>query len=580
MTQTQEIQAASRRNLWQALISLLVAAAAGLILHYLWEHLGLPEKPGPNWGWPKELPAGLIWFSTLGLPVMVWLPTAVLCLSAHLFSGISSPSVGKVCLRALTMDAATYLLLPAVLLLPVLWRELGNGFAAMGLTYFSLYSFKALLIIWVTWNLMTEHQSGLRLQAVLFGAGFTVFFLPLLWAWQATVFEPQEQSLITGALSILPGFGQSGEVAAQQGSLIFRMVLAPFALAGGRMGGLFLNALCAAGAVCLIRDWLYRTKLRFPSLAVGMIMLSSPIWACLGRVGPEPLGLLVTALAVWGCNRPAFAAICAMHLSILDPAYLPVGLALLLWSFRQTLRTGWSSVLWRNRILLIFAALGMAASVFWGQSQLDAKALYSLGPRGLLLLSPIWLLVLAGVPAGFGKNRETAAWLLALPLAILIHTTLADSLGLDRAPDRAAAIALPLAAWFLSRSLAGLSGPWMRLAVALPGCLTLCYTWLSALLPHLRQAPGSTPDPLLEGMGRALALNLAGVLPLGANHTASLVWAGFWLLAVVWLGWQVWRTDPLKEAESTQPFTTLEGYGLALGMGCALLAAILAASII
>jgi len=76
-------------------------------------------------------------------------------------------------------------------------------------------------------------------------------------------------------------------------------------------------------------------------------------------------------------------------------------------------------------------------------------------------------------------------------------------------------VLLPPAALFMAPVLAALSRPWWRLAWWLPAAMGLIYTWLLTLMPWLRLALPGTPNPLLQGLGRRLGLNLGRALPSG-----------------------------------------------------------------
>ena len=184
----------------------------------------------------------------------------------------------------------------------------------------------------------------------------------------------------------------------------------------------------------------------------------------------------------------------------------------------------------------------------------------------VLLVAPVWLLALAGLPAGLRRAPRDAIMLLSFPAAILLHAFTAPALGLSADPLRMALVCLPAMTWFLLPGALALAGPWKRQALALPATLSLGYTWLHTLLPHLAPSKGGK-ELLLPELGAALGADLTQILPLGGDSSVSMVWGALWLAAAVWLAWHAWRNwRPGRKADWVS-FSALEIYALALGLG-------------
>ena len=273
---------------WQVVFSLLVAGTSGVLLYYLWDHLGLPGSVESQWGWWQDIPAGLHSFASMGIPLAAWLPTAALGVIIHQAKPLESPESLHICHRALTLDAATYLLLPGFVLLPVLWRELGNGLAALGFAYLVLWTVKSVLLIWVLGRILAESQNlspGKWLG--LLSAAWVIIFIPAIWIMQTTPFSPREASFAQGALALLPDWIVSVEPLEGGCNLFYGVLLAPFTLFGERLGGVLLSSICGALCFSLLCAWLWRSGGIFAVICAALALGSVPVWSSFAKVGPE-----------------------------------------------------------------------------------------------------------------------------------------------------------------------------------------------------------------------------------------------------------------------------------------------------
>ena len=551
---------------WQMVFSLLVAATSGILLYYLWDHLGLPLKAQPQWGWPESTSQGLRYFVAVGLPLAAWLPTAALGLVVHLTRPWQNPGVLQACRRSLTLDAATYLLLPAIVLLPVLWRELGNGLAAQGFAYLALWSAKAVLLAWVMGSILLRMENVTpRVWGGLTVGVWALIFVPGLWIAQASPILPSETAFLQGSLALLPDWLMKHEAQVGGVNLMFGVVLAPFALVGDRLGGILLSSACGAAVFSLLVHWLWRSRRQLSPLCTTLILASAPVAAVFWRVAPEAPAMLLLILGVWGLKRPGLTPLCALHLVILDRVYSPVAITLLAWGLFEAWRYGWSRMSLHRRILILTALTGLAAAHIWNGHANPVQISFGLELRRLLLVAPVWLLVFAGIPLSLRIWPLESLQLLSFPAVILLHALAAAHLGLKWDLQRAFLICLPLMVWFMATSVQALAAPWRRLAAALPAALTLGYSWLAVLLHHMKPA-GDAKEVLLPSLGSALGLEIAYALPQGSNPTPNLAWAALWSAAVVWMGWKVWRHREIQPADSWSFFTALEANALALGL--------------
>ncbi len=552
---------------WQVVFSLLVACTAGVLLYTLWDHLGLPQQAQPLWGWSPNAPSGLGYFASICLPLATWLPTAAMGLMIRLAQPMRNEASVVVCFRILSLDAATYLLLPGFILLPVLWRELGNGLAALGFAYLALWTTKGVLLAWMAGEILPDaKKEDTVIWLGLLVSVWVLLLIPAMWVMQTTPLGMREAAYLKGALSWLPDWMAKVDARPVGGNLYYGVILAPFTLVGGRIGGILLSTLCGAASLTLISNWLWRSGRLAPVVCAALAVASAPVWSVFWSVGPEALGMLLLALAMWGMKRPGLAPFCGLHLGLLDQAYLPAAALVSAWGLYEIWKAGYARVSWSRWILVLASLAGLAASQIWHTQEAMPPVSFGLELRRLLLVAPVWLFALAGLPVRLRRHPKDALWLLALPVMIYLHSLVAPLLGLSGDAERISLICLPIMSWFMMPSTLALASPWRRLALAGPAALTLGYTWLATFLPHLHPTLQNN-EVLLPALGSALGVEIGRNLPLGASTAPNVVWFGLWLAALAWMGWKAWQVEERAENEPWQPSGTLEVYTLVLGLG-------------
>jgi hypothetical protein len=328
----------STRHIWlQMLLGLAAGVMAALLLHAFWQMFGLPDRPGPAaWG-DLVRPVGLRLFVSLALPAAAVLPTLVLGVIAYLLSG-AEPEALEECRRAQRLDAYTYLLLAAGVVLVLVYNVLGNGTLALGLIYLGLAAAKTAILLRLVWRaFLAPAPEGDRplgrkgLAAVLLSA-LVVFSLPAPWLAQTfsassgeSAYLVQAHALAAGQpLSLEPeapglehrGFYWNPEAPVDPdrpgGSLtpLFALIIAPAYAVGGRLAVLLLQAVFMALSAVVLLSWLRAVGVRAgpAAVATALCLGAAPVFIAGGMALPEApailLALCALRLLAWARTSP------------------------------------------------------------------------------------------------------------------------------------------------------------------------------------------------------------------------------------------------------------------------------------
>lgn len=463
-------------------VSLAACLLCAGLLNLFWAHQGLPDHPSLGALAQAARPEGLELFVTLALPAVVLLPSLAMAIIIALIPlerrSNSLPAVRE----ALRQDAASYLILPVMLLVPMLWRELGNGFLAVGLLFMAALSFKATILLRLLWSthllLASGQESALsgRSQTALFVAAWVVLGLAALWISQAVSTTSEEAGWLLEAESLRRG---PGFMASQQDQLqaakafywtedsraalpeisrdtVFAFLLSPLLAVAGRLGVLIAFAGFMAFMACQLMVWLEESGLpRGPAAAAtGLIVLSAPVWVAGQQVLPDVPGMLLMVLGLrfltrldkspWlsGLGLLAVAGLLGwikLRLAALAGGLVACGGVDLLWR-----RWGWRKALATSAVIACLAGLAIwfmpkewwpKAIVFsWGDALVgmrDAPSLWRAALNalagifldqnyGILIAAPIYLVALAGVPAALARRPRAACLALAPAFIYLI----------------------------------------------------------------------------------------------------------------------------------------------------------------
>lgn len=479
-----------------------------LLLQMFWAHQGLADRPLLGSLAQAARPQGLGLFVTLALPSAVFLPSLVLAVMVWLLPperrGQAEPAIRE----ALRQDAVSYLILPAMLLLPMVWRELGNGFLAAGLLFLGALTFKSAIVLRLLWKAHLRRGPGqddnlsFRGQVAVFVALWMLLGLAAVWVNQAVSTTGEEAGLLLEAEAYRrgPGFVSSQEdqrLAAKEfhwpledgqapprmrSGGVFALFIAPLQAAGGRLGVLLFFAALLAFTGLQILLWLEEAGLpRGPSAAAaGLVLFSAPVLAVGQQALPNAPAMLLWTIGLrllvrldrypWAAGLGAACTAAVMVWLKLRLAALAGGLVAAGGAYLLGRRWGWLKA-----SLLGLALLGLAAAWLWQApkdwwpkalafSWGEALALMQEAPSlvraaahalaglaldqnyGVLPAAPIYLLALAGIPAAIGLYRRPA--LLALIPAALYLASIC------------------LIRWHLWHG--GQAGPGRLIAVALP----------------------------------------------------------------------------------------------------------------
>lgn len=457
------------QHIWlQMLLGLTAGVAAGLLLNGLWELFGLPERPGPAaWG-DLVRPVGLKLFVSIALPAVAVLPSMVLGIISYMLSG-AGPQAVEHCRQAQRLDAYTYLLLAAGVVLVLVWNVLGNGTLALGLIYLGLATAKAAILLRLLWRAYLapsqEQERPLVRQGLVavFLTALVAFGLPAPWLAQTisagggeSAYMMQAHAVAAGRnLSLAPEHpgpeqrdfywdSQAPEEPDRPGGALaplFALVIAPAYALGGRLGVLLLQAaFMALGALTLL-SWLRAVGVRAgpASVATGLTLGAAPVFIAGGMVLPEAPAILLTLcglrLLAWARTHPWSAlpllvAACLLLVG-LELRYAALAGGLLLMGVFELLRRPLGP--WLAGALAAVPAAALALALFgpwpaWPPVLNSAvqenlawwrQALYWWTPLaafsgglfmdqayGLLPAAPVLLLALGGLPLSL--RRRTA----------------------------------------------------------------------------------------------------------------------------------------------------------------------------
>ncbi len=531
---SQPLPSAPRTVILQAALGLMAAVFSGLMLSLLWQHLGLPDRPSEGGIMAAAAkPWGLKAFVCFAGPAAVATPSLVLAALALLLPGRGQPGPAALAGRLLRLDALTYLGCPALFALVFIWRELGNGFAALGLVFLGMVTLKSILLLRLLWQgyLSAEARAAepagqaWRRRLAVFLAAWTILGLLAVWNEEAISSASDEvgyllltHSLVSrGSFNVFPAMekqeylsfywarfspelGQSPETAQ---AWIFPFLTAPAYWLAGRLGVMLLFAGFMALAAWQLLAWLEEAGLKpGPAAAgTGLALASAPVLFMSQQVYPDvPVMLLFLVglrLLLALPRRPWLAGLClaltAALLAGLKLRLAPLGAGLILMGALELLALRWG---WRRA--LAWTALGLS-----GLAVLAWALPASWWPRAL---SEMWSLTL------FQLKRVQAWWQplsiffsglaldqnfgLLLPAPLLVLSLAAWPAGLRRLPRPFVHLALPaglylgmvcLTRWF--QWYAGFSIPGRFAAVALPAAALPLGLALGALnRPWLRLA--------------------------------------------------------------------------------------------
>ena len=474
------------RSSWELgrllLLELAACAASGVIIYYLWANLGLPDlAPDEYFSGQGARPARLRLFASLFLPASFGLPSLALAglgwlMPNHLRGrGILS--------KSLKLDAATFLLLPVTILIPLLGSHLGDWFLAMGICILGMSLFKGCILLDLLWKafLRPEARPDGRLSVRARAAVVLALSVPLIlasaWVDQSVSAAGDETGYLLLANSL--GFHGStnlettvqneeykrfywgrwsGDLAMSIDriqSRLYPLAAAPFFRLMSRPGLLFFQAALLAFLALLVFVWLEGAGIRAgpAAVSVGLCLFSAPVLMLSQMAYPDTLGMVAMALGLnWIRSlkkRPlavmaALSAV-ALFLLLLKVRLFPLGAGLLLAGAVQlaAMRWGTAKVL---PALLGLAAAALALAVFlpaeyWPASLWQHRHLVELWlvrepgwatglgvffkgvlldqTFGILPVAPVFLLAIAGLGLGVRLFPARAAQVL-IPAAIYI----------------------------------------------------------------------------------------------------------------------------------------------------------------
>lgn len=369
----------STRYIWlQMLLGLAAGVMAALLLHAFWQMFGLPERPGPvAWG-DLVRPAGLQLFVSLALPAAAVLPTLVLGLLAYLLSG-ADPEALEECRRAQRLDAYTYLLLAAGVVLVLVYNVLGNGTLALGLIYLGLAAAKTAILLRLVWRAFLaptpegERPLGRKGLAAVLLSALVVFSLPAPWLAQTFSASSGESAYLVQAhavaagqpLSLEPnapgpehrGFYWNSEAPEDPdrpgGSLIplFALIISPAYAVGGRLAVLLQQAVFMALSAAVLLSWLRAVGVRAGPAAVATVLGlgAAPVFIAGGMALPEApailLALCALRLLTWARTSPWSAlpllTVACLLLLGLDLRYFALAGGCCSWAFSSCCAAPW-----------------------------------------------------------------------------------------------------------------------------------------------------------------------------------------------------------------------------------------------
>lgn len=462
-----------------------VGLTAGLVcaslINLLWAHQGLPDHPALGALAHAARPQGLKLFASLLLPAAVVVPSLAMAALILLIPVERRANAQAAVSAALRQDAVSYLMLPAMVMLPVLWRELGNGFLATGIIFLGTLSFKAAIIFRLLWKAHLRPTSGDeqgisgRAQLAVFIAAWVLLGLAAVWTNQAVSATREEAGWLLEAEAMRrgPGFTESRQAQFQatkefywnggpetdfpqiSEDAVFALMVAPLITAGGRLGALIAFAGLMALMACQLLAWLAEAKVaREPAAgATALLILSAPVWVAGQQVLPDVPAMLLFVLGLRlliRLDRQAWAA----GLGLLAVAgmlgWIKLRMAALAGGLLAcgVVDIFWRRWAWRGALLSCLAMAGLIAAALWLLPQAwwpkaaafswgdilagmqDAPSLWRAAGHalagmlldqnyGILIAAPIFILALAGVPACLASKRR-AALLSLLPAFLYV----------------------------------------------------------------------------------------------------------------------------------------------------------------
>jgi hypothetical protein len=572
-----------------------------VLLYFFWVHFQLPQSaPAPYWPeGPQRLSLGL--FASLALPAAMWLPSAALALLLRMWPNLGDARQLEARRQVLALDAACYLLLPMVLLVPLLWGYLGNGYIALALCFMGFLTIKAGLLLWVLWRGFLNGTTlrvvgwGRSHSAALFLTALVILFLATAWAQQTGGPSSTESGYLYSAQRLVgmpqeparkgqPGISMpdSGLRPPQRGRQaylgeLFPGFVAPVFWVGGRLGLLIVTALWSAFLVVVLVKWLLRAGAP-PGVAVaatGLVIFSPPLITLCQQVRPEPLCLLLLIIGLDRLDRlgaqpwraGAGLGVAALILGLLHLDFVPAAVGLLIWGAAQTILT--SKGVGRRWLLGLMLAAPIWLLVFLSD-WFFAGAL-SIVQRSEVepaqALGPVLILALCGLPAAFRFHTQYCFRALTPLVLALGWIWLGGELDPGEHIILSVFLATPLAALCLVPALTALNHPWLRIIAGFPVIMSLGYSWLLHLLPHLRFGFIEGIYSLFGIWPGLYGLSLTKIqAPSGVNSVVLGSLLGVTILGMVVLAVLVWRKAP-NPSQVTKPWTEAEALALALLVG-------------
>lgn len=495
-----------------ACLGLFAALGSGILLSLFWNHQGLAGSP-PAWSWPGSWThsGDLSRFMGIYLCALAWLPSLALALLSWQWP-LSRKKGVRTVNQALSLDAATYLALPVIVLTPLIWRQLGNGFLALALTSMALLAVKSAILAWSAWQgflfpQTPEKGASQRSRMLVF---FMVAFicLGLAAAWSQEVSPPSglEAQRLAGAGS---PFAEASFASSQDGKAnttsqgLYGWVLAFSANLGGRLGGVLFSAFWAALAGTLLWRWLCGLGLDFSEtpVALGLLFFSVPVLRISQKAGPEALSLFLLCLAL---------------------------------VFRRRMsHRFWSSLTAASVSLACLAALLFFVGDYHALAQEPGTVLTRLlrSTPIYLLCAPIFLLALAGLPQALRTYPRAGLDALAPSLLGLFWLAIDQGSGAAVRGPMLLLMSLPLLGLGLVFCFQGLNRPWVRLVLGMAALVTLVFSWLRTMSPALWEIGPDLSSPVLAALTTRLGSGLSNLLPLPHSETGLLLaWGGLWLL--------------------------------------------------
>lgn len=568
-------QSEPRRMLvWHAVLGAVLAVGCGLLLRQMWLHLGLPDEPLPGFMADYAKPSGLGRFVFLAFPLAAWLPTLGLVLLEAFSPAPAQRLQGR---RTRLLDAVSYLLLPGLVVITVIWEQLGNAWLALGLCYLGLVTYKGWLLIALLWRGYLDPEVrprptlGRGAQAAAWLCAFLILGLSSLWVQQAvsSVGDEVGYTIMTHSLvthgDIDPGptvegkeyqafywarFSPRMAFDIERGrTLIFPYVLAPAYALGGRPGLLLFLAAVTALLAVQILAWLEGIGVRAgPAAATAaMVTFCAPVFFLSQQVYPDIIGALAVVVALrlmtalprhtWAVGLGVLAA--AAFLVALKFRLAPVALGLIVtWLYLAvSTRLGTLATLLLGVLGLILVAAvwwftplstwltGHLAHIlagckgdygWWRTAGIFLNGLALDQSFGIISTAPVFLLALAGLPLAF-RRFPGAALGVALPLLLLLEAVhqarWCQWYGGFATPGRFLVVMLPACAVFLAPVVSALSRPWWRVLVLLPAVASAAYVWVLTLLPQLRFSGALGINRLVQVLEGRLGFPLYHLLP-------------------------------------------------------------------